>query len=133
MESDHHTPSTRKEKKYLKNVRKALGIVGRVALQSMPYVGVALMASVAHPAMAAVGGAGALPGIAAGAPALQGSLQFGGGALAIGGLAWSATHFVRRHDDWVGGLSGLGAGAVGAYGATQAPAIAGVFGAGAIF
>ena len=44
------------------NVRKTLGIVGRVALQSLPYLGVALMASAgAHPAMAGVAGAGALP------------------------------------------------------------------------
>jgi hypothetical protein len=130
MEPTDHTPSESESM----NVRKTLGIVGRVALQSLPYLGVALMASAgAHPAMAGVAGAGALPGIAAGSPALEGSLQLAGGSLAVGGLAWSATHFVRRHDDWVGGLSGLGAGAVGAYGATQAPAISGVFGGGAIF
>jgi hypothetical protein len=114
-------------------LRTIVGLIGRAVLASLPYVGTTILASIAHPALASVSGTNALPGITQGANSMEGSLIQAGGALGIGGVAWGVTHFVHRPDDWVGGVSRLGAGGVCCYVATQAQPVSQQFGAGATF
>ncbi len=107
----------------MKDIRFALGVARRVTLSAIPYALVAFAPQLAHPVMAAVGGAGALPGITAGATTMQGSFIQAAGAVGVGGMAWGSTHLVHRPDDWVGAC---------AYVATQAQPVSTQFGAGAL-
>jgi hypothetical protein len=115
------------------NLRDSLGVARRVTLSAIPYALVAFAPQLAHPVMAAVGGAGALPGITQGANTMQGSFIQAAGAVGIGGMAWGATHLVHRPDDWVGGITRIGAGGACSYVATQAQPVSTQFGAGVIF
>jgi hypothetical protein len=72
-------------------LRTISGLIGRAILASVPYVGMTILAGVAHPVLAAVGAANALPGITQGANSMEGSLIQAGGALGIGGIAWGVT------------------------------------------
>jgi hypothetical protein len=87
----------------------------------------------AHPALAAVGFVGALPGITQGSNTMEGSFIQAAGAVGVGGMAWGATHLVHRPDDWVGGFTRIGAGGACAYVATQAAPVSTQFGAGVLF
>ena len=112
------------------SVRFALGVAKRVTLSTFPFLAVAFAPELAHPVSAAVGGAGALPGITAGATTMQGSFIQAAGAVGIGGMAWGSTHLVHRPDDWVGGFTRIGAGGACSYVATQATPVSTQFGAG---
>lgn len=113
----------------MKSFRFTLGVVKRVALSTVPFLAAAFAPEIAH---AAVGGAGALPGITAGANTMQGSFIQAAGAVGIGGMAWGSTHLVHRPDDWVGGFTRIGAGGACAYVATQAAPVSTQFGAGVL-
>lgn len=114
------------------SVRYVLGVAKRVTLATAPFLAVAFTPELAHPVSAAVGGAGALPGITAGATTMQGSFIQAAGAVGIGGMAWGSTHLVHRPDDWVGGFTRIGAGGACAYVATQAAPVSTQFGAGVL-
>ncbi len=115
------------------SVRSALGVATRVAISLIPMLVAALAPQLAHPVLAAVGAAGSLPGITAGANTMQGSFIQAAGAVGVGGMAWGATHLVHRPDDWVGGFTRIGAGGACAYVATQAAPVSTQFGAGVLF
>jgi len=115
------------------DLRFQFGVARRVLVALIPYAIGVFAPELAHPVLAAVGTANALPGITTGANSMQGSFIQAAGAVGIGGMAWGATHFVHRPDDWVGGITRVGAGGACSYIATQAPAVATLFGAGVLF
>ncbi len=117
----------------MKNFRFQLGVARRVGVAFIPYAIGILLPELAHPVLAALGAANSLPGITQGANSMQGSFIQAAGAVGIGGMAWGATHFVHRPDDWVGGITRVGAGGACSYIATQAQPVSTQFGAGVLF
>jgi hypothetical protein len=114
-------------------IRERLSIAGRVAAQSLPYLGVALVANI-HPALAGIGGGGAgLGGIQTGATAVQNAAVGVGGAMAVGGVAFGAIHWAKHREDWLGCGERVGGGIAAGFIAGNAPAIAAIGGGGAIF
>lgn len=114
-------------------IRQRLQVAGRVAVQSLPYLGVAIIASV-HPALAGIGGGGAgLGGIQTGSTSVQNAAIGVGGAFATGGVAFGAIHWAKHREDWLGCGERVGGGIAAGFIAGNAPAIAQIGGGGAIF
>ena len=104
-----------------------------VFVRSLPYLGVAVVASV-HPAIAGIGGGGAgLGGVQTGATAVQNMAIGAGGLLSGAGIAFGGIHLAKHREDWLGCgervAGGIGAGFV----AGNAPAIAQIGGGGGVF
>lgn len=109
-----------------------LGVGRRVLSQSLPgalFIGVGL---VPHEILAATAHAGALPGITQGSNTVMNSFIQAAGCIGVGGMAFGGTHLVHRPDDWVGGLTRVGAGGACSYVATQAAPVSTQFGAGVL-